>query len=52
MLGRKLFEELEEGDRSGKGKVPSRLNVEEKAALKKSVKETRRKRNLEARAHL
>lgn len=52
MLGGKLFEELDQENKTGKGKVPSRLSGEEKAALKKSVKEARRKRTLEARAHL
>ncbi|CAM1511006.1 Fc.00g085190.m01.CDS01 [Cosmosporella sp. VM-42] len=51
-LGRKLFEEAEEADGRSKGRVPSRLSGEESEALKKSVKETRRKRTLEGRAHL
>lgn len=43
-LGQKLFEEAAEAERSGKGKVPSRLNREEKEALGKSVRDAKRKR--------
>lgn len=49
-LGRKLFEEAEEAE--GKGKVPSRLSGEEKEALRRSVKEARKRRKLEGRPRL
>ncbi|UPL04386.1 hypothetical protein LCI18_015320 [Fusarium solani-melongenae] len=52
-LGRKLWEETVEGERSGKGRVPSRLSNEEKEALGKSVREAQKKREERgARAHL
>ena len=52
-LGRKLWEETVEAERSGKGKVPSRLSNEEKEALGKSVREAKKKREERgARAHL
>ncbi|KAI1024517.1 hypothetical protein LB503_007413 [Fusarium chuoi] len=51
-LGRKLWEETVEGERSGKGKVPSRLNSEEKEAFGKSIRQVKKKREERARAHL
>lgn len=43
-LGAKLFEDTIEVERSGKGKVSSRLSAEEREALGKSVREAKRKR--------
>ncbi|KAF4966567.1 hypothetical protein FSARC_5809 [Fusarium sarcochroum] len=51
-LGRKLWEETIEAERSGKGKAPSRLSNEEKEAFGKSVREGKKKREERARAHL
>ncbi|KAI5457119.1 acyltransferase-domain-containing protein [Mariannaea sp. PMI_226] len=52
-LGQKLFEETIEAERSGKSKVPTRLNNEEKEALGRSVEEARRKRKqMGVRPHL
>ncbi|VZI04690.1 unnamed protein product [Fusarium fujikuroi] len=51
-LGRKLWEETVEGERSGRGKVPSRLNSEEKEAFGKSIRQVKKKREERARAHL
>ncbi|KAF5989315.1 hypothetical protein FBULB1_1058 [Fusarium bulbicola] len=51
-LGRKLWEETVEGERSGKTKVPSRLNKEEKEAFGKSIRQVKKKREERARAHL
>lgn len=51
-LGRKLWEETVEGERSGKGKAPSRLNNEEKEAFGKSIRQVKKKREERARAHL
>ncbi|KAI0131786.1 acyltransferase [Xylariales sp. AK1849] len=48
-LGKKLFEEA--GASPG-GKVESRLSAEEAVRLKKEVKEERKRRKLEGRAHL
>ncbi|KAH6889194.1 acyltransferase-domain-containing protein [Thelonectria olida] len=52
-LGHKLFEDTLEAERSGKGKVPSRLSNEEREALLRSVREAKRKREqMGGRAHL
>lgn len=53
-LGRKLFEDALKADEGkGKGAAPSKLSVEEAKALKKEVKERKRRRTLESRvAHL
>lgn len=51
-LGRRLFAEAEEADKKGGKGVPSRLSKEEQAALDHNVKNARRKRKLEGRAHL
>jgi hypothetical protein len=51
-LGRQLFEEAEEAAKTGKEKVPSRLSSEEKAMLLRTVKEARKRRKMEGRAHL
>jgi hypothetical protein len=54
-LGLRLFEEAKEAERSGKGKIPSRLNEEEQEDLKqkkRNIKHAQRRRKLEARAHL
>lgn len=62
-LGRKLFEEAVRGDEAAKGKskgkgkgkgptAPARLSVEEERSLSRNVKEQRRRRMLEGRAHL
>lgn len=48
-LGRKLFEEAMRADKSG---APPRLSQEEARTLKKEMKEMRRRRKLEGRAHL
>ena len=58
MLGKKLFEEAISGAKEkGKGKGKEKasyptLNSEDALALKRSVKERRRRRSLEQRAHL
>jgi hypothetical protein len=49
-LGRKLFEEAMRVD--GKSGAPPRLSQEEARALRKEVKEMRKRRKLEGRAHL
>ena len=51
LLGRKLFEEAVNTDAKGGG-APPRLSSEEARSLRKTVKEERRRRNLENRAHL
>lgn len=51
-LGRRLFAEAEEADKKGGKGVPSRLSKEEQEALDHNVKNARRKRKLEGRAHL
>lgn len=50
-LGTRLFAEAEEAEKGGKG-VPSRLSKEEQEALDHNVKNARRQRKLEGRAHL
>lgn len=52
-LGRKLFDEavrLEEA--KGKGSAPVRLSYEEERSLRRSMREQKRKRSLDGRAHL
>ncbi|KAL7923087.1 acyltransferase domain-containing protein [Trichoderma austrokoningii] len=51
-LGRRLFAEAEEAEKKGGKGVPSRLSKEEQEALDHNVKNARRKRKLEGRAHL
>ncbi len=58
-LGQKLFEDaVQQADGKGKGKgkkgggAPPRLSSEEAKSLSKSVKEQKRRRALENRAHL
>ncbi|POR34729.1 Glycerol-3-phosphate acyltransferase [Tolypocladium paradoxum] len=51
-LGRKLYMDAVEGGRGGKAKVPSRISREEEETLKRSVKDARRRRELEGRSHL
>ncbi|GAB1318629.1 Phospholipid/glycerol acyltransferase domain-containing protein [Madurella fahalii] len=57
-LGRKLFEEAMRGDEGkgkGKGKgpmAPARLSSEEEKSLSRNVREQRRRRMMEGRAHL
>lgn len=57
-LGRKLFEEAVRGDEGkgkGKGKggmAPARLSSEEEKSLSRNVREQRRRRMMEKRAHL
>lgn len=43
-LGRKLFEQAEESEKTGKNKIPSRLNKEEQESLKRSIRQKSRKR--------
>lgn len=51
-LGSRLFAEAEEAEKKGGKGVPSRLSKEEQEALDHNVKNARRKRKLEGRAHL
>ncbi|KAH6635676.1 acyltransferase-domain-containing protein [Chaetomium sp. MPI-SDFR-AT-0129] len=54
-LGRQLFEDAVRGEEEGKGKgggAPARLSREEKRLLDLSVREQKRRRRLEGRAHL
>ncbi|KAK4211252.1 glycerol-3-phosphate acyltransferase [Rhypophila decipiens] len=54
-LGRKLFEEAVKADQEGAkkgGSVSARLSREDELALKRNVKEKKRRRTLENRAHL
>lgn len=59
-LGRKLWEEAVRGEEGGKGKgkgkgkaaAPARLSSEEERSLSRTMREQRRKRSLEGRAHL
>lgn len=52
MLGLQMFVEAELPDKAGKAKVPTRLSSEEKDTLEKNVRDARRRRKLEGRAHL
>ncbi|KAK3175765.1 hypothetical protein K4F52_010005 [Lecanicillium sp. MT-2017a] len=51
-LGRKLFEEAEEGAKAGKQKIPNKLNREEQENLRRSVKEARRRRKMQGKPNL
>lgn len=52
-LGRQLFEAAVRGQEEGKGGgAPARLSREEKRLLDQSVREQKRRRRLEGRAHL
>jgi hypothetical protein len=51
MLGQQLFEDAVRDDGKG-GSAPPRLSHEDATSLRKSMKEQRRKRSLESRAHL
>ncbi|KAM3515929.1 hypothetical protein MY11210_000469 [Beauveria gryllotalpidicola] len=51
-LGRKLFEQAEEGAKAGKQKIPSRLSQEEKETLHKTVGEARRRRKMRSKPNL
>ncbi|KAL2262549.1 hypothetical protein VTK26DRAFT_976 [Humicola hyalothermophila] len=53
MLGRKLWDAAIEGEQGkGKAAAPARLSTEEEKSLSRSMREQKRKRTLEGRAHL
>ncbi|CAH0058566.1 unnamed protein product [Clonostachys solani] len=52
ILGQKMFDEAEAGERSGKGKAPTRLSKDEEETLSRVKRDARRKRKLEARPNL
>lgn len=52
ILGQKMFDEAEAGERSGKGKAPTRLSKDEEETLSRAKREARRRRKLEARPNL
>lgn len=51
-LGRKLFEQAEEGAKGGKQKIPNRLSREEEETLHKTVGEARRRRKMRGKPNL
>lgn len=51
-MGSKLFAETREAEKGGKGRVPSKLSQEDQEALKRSVKDSKRRRKQEGRANL
>jgi hypothetical protein len=52
LLGAKLFADVKKAAIDGKSGAPVTLSQEEQKHFKRSVKESRRRRTLEARAHL
>lgn len=51
-LGRKLFDEAEEAEKGGKSKVPSRLSREEQEAVRKSIRNSKKRGKMQSRSHL